>query len=717
MAFGLLIPEQMASSSSIQGTTLDLATFRGIVDRAPAAISNAGDNLEELYRYVGLPQGNDYKRTSVSQAIYASIQAAFRSGHAAAWQWCKSLRTDLIYEHVLLDKAIDPYFEVLDHLQDALRVDSDPRVPIDGDWDKAVRLAVDHVAISSWGVHRREEHHAREFNVARAARALRTDGVDCRLTPGRLILDEQSETALVAKIEELIAAIGGLNVARRIFGAIASSYDTAQQRYHLTPQISMIGGGAPQIPWGYLLQLAVKHVWKRESRANNDTNWRLLCDLTRAYGAVIDVQPYCYRFLGPMSATELVPYLQEVAVYDTLFRIPQIRPSDVTRLARGSLDWLDRKAPTASGWTIDQVLEVVTFLFACANDRRGPYTIEQSAIQRGCPSIPPDILKCVLEEVLSHPIAGANQNFSRPTDAPNPDDEGLKNRGHDFFLKPLLRQPGRRFLMIDSSVCAPACVEALLLALRPIVKGLDERVGASVERFLAAEFATHGVPVTGGEYAVDSEQGECDLIVPTTSVVMLLEVKKKPLTRRARAGSDAHLMLDLAGSMLAAQAQAGWHEVRVRRHGHLCLRRGSATNRIDLNGREVERLAVSLFDFGSFQDRMLVKQFLEATLASEFKPFDPRLDRKFAELNDSLRDIREQLALLHPGETEVSMPFFHCWFVSVPQLLILLDGVNDPEGFKANLWRCRHIATGSSDLYFDLSYMDRLKDRTNSEGE
>ena len=133
----------------------------------------------------------------------------------------------------------------------------------------------------------------------------------------------------------------------------------------------------------------------------------------------------------------------------------------------------------------------------------------------------------------------------------------------------------------------------------------------AIERFLETEFAAHGVPICGGEYDADGEHGECDLVIETPETVIFSEVKKKALTRRAKAGSDADLLLDLAGSLLAAQAQAGWHEVRLRRHEHLDLKREGMTRRLALNGRQVERVAVSLFDFGSFQDRILLKQFLE----------------------------------------------------------------------------------------------------------
>jgi hypothetical protein len=371
------------------------------------------------------------------------------------------------------------------------------------------------------------------------------------------------------------------------------------------------------------------------------------------------------------------------------------------------LGWLDLRAPTKAGWSVEQVLEIVSYLLDPARDMRGPIFVDEASIRRACSGVPREIVTQILDEVLSHPLSGANRNFARPTDAPIPESAEFKDAGHDFFLRPLLHGSGRKFILLDRSVCAPAFLEALLMPLRRETKGFDDKVGLAVESFLKAEFALHGVPAVSGNYDTDGEHGECDLVIETPETVFFSELKKKTLTRRARAGSDAHLMLDLAGSLLAAQAQAGWHEVRIRRSGHLDLKSDGITTHLALNGRGVERLAISLFDFGSFQDRILLKQFLEATMNATFTPTEGNLTEKFDKINAALVEIREQVVALHSGQTQVNQPFFNCWFLSAPQLLVLLDGVTDSAGFRAALWSCRHVVTGSSDIYFDLSHMKK----------
>jgi len=685
---------------------MDLQTFRQIVDSSNPGIASCDGDPRRLYDYVDLHMESSFASSAVSDALYARIRNAFTSGHAAIWQTCRLLRTDLIREHVLRGTKLEPYLDVIDRLADAIRTGDDSRSSIEGDWSRAIRAAYDHTHLRNWGDRNPEKYYSRDFKVAKAARALSDSGFAIRLEPGRLSLEETAERAVVATIEDIIAKMGGVNVARRIFKEISPLFDPEQQRYHVVRRVSMTDEGTPQIPWGYLIQLAAKHAQGSKPYIDTDAQWQRLRSMAQAFAAVIDVQPYTPTFFGSMDAVALVPLLQEIAVYDTLFCIPQMRPRDVVKLARGMLDWLDLETPTSAGWSIEQALEIIAYLLSSSCNVRGPIFVDEADVGRACPTVPREIVAKLLGDVLSHPTSGANRNFSNPADAPA---AGSPQAGHDFFLRPLLRSSGRRFILLDCSVCAPACIEALLTALRPETKNLDDKVGLAVEKFLKEELASHGIAIGGGDYDSDGEHGECDLVIETPETVIFAEIKKKPLTRRAKAGSDAALMLDLAGSLLAAQAQAGWHEVRLRRDGHLDLDHEGVITCLELSDREVERVAVSLLDYGGFQDRTLLKQFLEGAMNANFMVNDANLSKKFEGVNESLTEIRDQVALLHPDEVTINQPFFHCWFISVPQFLVLLDGVTDSLGFKNALWSSRHIVTGSSDLYFDLSYMRRLR--------
>ena len=407
--------------------------------------------------------------------------------------------------------------------------------------------------------------------------------------------------------------MGGLNVARRIFRQITSLYDEVQERYHVVNRVSMMGGGHAQIPFGYLVLLAAKHFEGTRPLKDTDENWNALLRLSSDYAAFLDVQNYVPTAWFYMDAKALLPYLQELALYDTLFRIPQIRGSDISRIARGVLREFDFEQKLGTGWTLNDALTVIEVLMDQSRGHRGPVSFDLRRLKASCGKLEPAIIAAVLDEALCHPSEGPNRLFSKPTDAPTSGAEGKEIR-HNFVLRPLLSRDHKTYWLLDRSTCAPACLEALFTVLRKSHKDFDGRRGTPIEAFLREQLAAQAVPTLSGKYVVDGEDGECDIVVETAKTIIFMEVKKKPLTRRAQAGSDAHVLLDLANSLLAAQVQAGWHEVRLRKHGFIELDDNGTKTRLELNGRGVERIAVSLMQFGSFQDRILLKQFLEATL-------------------------------------------------------------------------------------------------------
>lgn len=680
---------------------IDLQTFRRIVDGGVTGIISCNDNLEDLYLYVGLENQGAMSRRAVSEALYDRIHSAFKTGHQEVWRICKSLRSDLIREYVLRGEPLDPYFEVLEHLCDAVRSDDTSRT-IQGSWGAAVIAARDHVAFQPWGVNNREETCSREFNVARAAKALENAGFEIDLSPGHISMSAAGEARVVEAIETLIKKIGGLNVARRIFTEIEPTYDEEQQRYHLVPQISSTGIGKTQVPWGYLLQLSAKHIEGPRPLDSSDSTWQQLRALSTCFAAVIDVQSYMHSAWKTFNAEELLQFFRELALYDTLFRIPQLRPIDVVRILRGVLDFIDPSAVTAKGWSLDQLLAVISQILDPINSR-GPIILRTKIVAKKLPNIPRSTIQTIFDEVLCHPASGANQNFLCPTDAPTNEDP---SSGLTFGQRPLLKL-GKHYCLIDRAVCAPACIEAALSALRPEHRGLDDDIGKALERFVSSELKTHGVTTMSGEYEHHNgnsrEHGECDLIAEVPNTLLFFELKKKALTRRARAGNDVNLLADLAGSLLQAHAQLGWHETRISQSGVLNLDHDGHPTEVKLGDRGIEKFAVSLLDFGSFQDRIVLKHFFEATLNAEFHPHDAALNKKFKKINASLREIRAQVERKYSDQRALTLPFFECWFISMPMLLIMLDGVNDPVGFQKSILACRHITTGTNDLYYEIS--------------
>ncbi len=210
---------------------------------------------------------------------------------------------------------------------------------------------------------------------------------------------------------------------------------------------------------------------------------------------------------------------------------------------------------------------------------------------------------------------------------------------------------------------------------------------------------------------IGNNEGQCDAIVETNDTIILIEVKKKPLTRKARAGSDSSLLLDLTQSLLEAQVQAGNHELRLRQDGYLDLDDNGTTHRIELKERKVERIALSFTDYGSFHDRIFLDKFLTAISQLHFTTSDPKYKKQFEEIADLITSLQKQAQHLYHATG--SRPYFNCWFFSLPQLLVLLDGVNCAEGLREALWSIKGLGTGKGDLCWDIRYAEIMKKQAN----
>ncbi len=690
---------------------MDLKTFKVVVDDYPDEISKHLGDLAALHAFVGLPESTSYRRNDARDALYEKIRSSFTAGQKDVVSRCGTLITELIQNQIIDGDKIDFYFAVLDHLKDAVRstkawVDG----PVQGDWTAAIRYAADHVRLQDFGTpESRERGHAREYMVARAAKRLKDAGFVLQRDADRLELEPTAETRLVERLEQMIAAMGGINLARRIFREIAHLYDDRQERYHIVPHPSATNASTPQIPWSYLLLLAAKHYSGTRPVKNTDEAWNLICGTAMNYAAVLDVQVYNpFFFWHQIDAHRLLEWLQQFAVHDTLFRIPQIRGSDVAKLATSIFAGLKPSERHQNGWTINDVVAVCQALMDGSRNTRGPIAFTAKGISDRCNGMNPDLVAAILDDVLTHPSGAPNQQFSKPTDAPPIG--GSNDIGHNYYQRPLVSFDRKSYWLFDHAVGAMPSLEAMMTVLRGRFRGLDGLLGTPVENFLRSEFAARRVPTLAGKYGVKKkDDGECDLVVETPDTIIFFEMKKKALTRRAQAGSNAHALLDLAKSALAAQVQAGWHEVRLRRDGYIDLDEDGKITRLQHNGRHIERIAVSLTQFGGFQDRVFLHRFLEAIYNSNFSVTEPTMQKDFAELNDLLQELRDQLTQLHPGATQLDRAFFHCWFLSVPQILILLDDTHDPASFRAALWKTRHFATGSSDFYHDYAFLSGWK--------
>ena len=693
---------------SESGDLPSLTEFVKTVDGCHSTIALHKGSLEALYDYLGLPHDGNYSSLFVEGELGKRLSGCFSSGLNVAWHHCRSLINDLVFESVVHDAALDPYLAVLELLRDHLRPEQPQAEPCHGDWFSAVQIAFDLEIISySDRSAVRQILYQRQFEVARSSKRLQCLGVRAKMRTGKVELEFDESSKIVDEIEDLISSAGGSNIAQQIFSRLEPIYDNEQERYHLVRESAQPGKASLKIPFSYLLLLCLKQVTPKPYTWRVPLIFKRLCEVATDYAATFDVQIFGRDYRLRIDPLLLMSHLQEEALHDMLFYLPQIRGSDVTKLLRGLLDGLNLDEDHGD-WSLNELIAVIEWLLHRATPIRGSFIFNKHAVSSAFSSLPEKRLDRVMM-LLTHAPYSINQKFKFPTDTSVPHRPDIPDKGPTFFVKPLLQLETDAFCLIDRSMCSTAFVEAALTPLRLIHNHLDDaQLGPALERFVVAEMQAHGIDVSRGTYSASGEPGQCDAVIETADHIIFLEVKKKALTRASRAGGQAFLLLDLTQSVVEAQVQAGWHELRMRKLGYIELNNQSATQKIEIKGRSIERVALSLYDFGCFQDRMFLTRFLEAAVVSKFRTDEPSLFRKCERLNKLLDELRSQTQQLSQLNDAPRRAFFHCWFLSVPQLLVLLDGVYGAEQFKAALWMNRHIITGSCDFYYDLKMIKQM---------
>lgn len=325
-----------------------------------------------------------------------------------------------------------------------------------------------------------------------------------------------------------------------------------------------------------------------------------------------------------------------------------------------------------------------------------------------------DALKCVelrkdklnelgigaIEQLIGDVATGGdmlNNGFRTPLD------EEKENAAN----KPLIKANGKIYAL-PVTIGSWGWFEALMMVVRnqekeDNQKDIDKEVGKLIEIFINEKLAEKGITHCSGTY-LPPEEGEADLVVEATKGIMLFEMKKKSLTRKAKSGDEFRIVADLLGSLIDSQAQCF-------RTSHLLIEKGYV-NLVDENGkktnvekhnRTAECISVSLGAFGPLQDRMLIKSIMDEMcnkpLVAEYDGDDKQTIKDVKKFN---KDMQKWMSFLNEervnGDSNKN-PFFNSWFLDLEQLMLIVQESNSNDELLARLRETKYVTMGSYNFY------------------
>lgn len=676
--------------------------FRNLVDTTSSTLAEYDIKELDLYRqYEHYGIAYDYALTSeiVELHLQRVVQESLCAGSNFQVSHLRKLRDQFILHYIVDEQPLQPYLYILEKILEFITNGSIYSLDTENEWRKAIQAVKDIITLSANpSLEYLERIYKRQVAVGYAAKKLKKKGYKLTIDDGKIIMDSSDQESLIKQLEADIKFLGGINVTTRLFAWIenANLFDHEQERYHLVRSFSH----EPIEPIAYLLNLAVKNSLKSSIfiPGSPSETWKRLIETSTAFTAIFDVQPYSQIEIFIQRIDNLVKFLHDITVYDSIFTLTQLRPSDVLRILRGLLTWIDRDLfTTTTGLNLEQIFDVIETIIQSANYDRKPTYYDFQSLSSRMPNISHQSLRKILD-ILSHEKS-ANQNFKLPNDI----------LSVNFQFKPLLKTSNDEYVMLNPSWCSPAFYEAIVSHLKEYYdKNIHSTLGKKLEKFIRQEFSKKDISYSHGYYDNGKNTGgDCDIVVETSDTIILIEVKKKSLTREARSGNEFDIFVDMADSLIKAQSQLLNAELLIRtRPEGLELDTGST---IHLNDRNIAKVVITLLDFGGLNDRNVVflLESIVGKLEQEISVNSLKLTtKKETETKQIIENIQKRLKELNnlQSTTSNSSPFFNSWFLSLPQLLVLLDNVNSNDSLKTELWKTRSLSASTLDFYREYSF-------------
>jgi hypothetical protein len=670
---------------------LDTHTFRNLVDKAIANHALADQRQVVAHFVTALGGAQPANR---SQALYTFIGDAIglNSGDHGS-EALRSLQRSVFLEGAL-GKSRDPYLAIIGILADACRTSAVRSFAEEDSWIAAIDAARG-VVLLSGPLHWKDPRH---ISVGDAAVSLVDRGYGLSVENGHFAFDPGEMDRLCDQLERAVVDLGGLVVIEETLAHLKAVEPLQFGRY-APGRVLGSDHRAPSLPIGYLLQLGAKHLNVRPAEdPTRSALWREVATLSSLLCAVLDVEPYTTFESIFLGAEDIPDALARIALFDHLFALKQWPPAKARELLEGVTAALDSaEIKSRLGWDMGDVLTLMEAVLAVAT---GPfYILEPTALRAH------GVTEAVWQElapVFTHALTTMNRDYRSPLNADKA----------ELDFKPLFELPCGRLLVLTPGLAALAFFEATTRAIRDAgYPDFDNRLGDAVEGVVADALRREGVNVTvqgieyhTGKIGPGKVAGECDIVVETERNIVFIELKKKPLRRASGTGDAAPALVDLTTSLFAAQAQLSRHEQTLLETGAIDFDNGY---RLKHRGRSIERIAMTWLDYGGLQDKYLLSQIFGALPGHRLTTDHPKEGNKLEKLNSAIDALeREITALRQLGKNNGAL-FINCWFLSVPQLLLLLDGVTDGDDFAARIGKLRHLTYRTLDFYRDFGFARR----------
>lgn len=518
-----------------------------------------------------------------------------------------------------------------------------------------------------------------------------------KIEDGSIILSDSAMRSLHSELDKRIAYAGGIPILRRLFkDKLSPRFSNRIGRYLIHREARNYYGGkgaaTPEIPLGYLFQMAVKHIFypvvdiRKRCGEGYDEIIRMAQDIMLLADVWSD-SPMAHLFVKPKDLPE---YVAKNAAFDSLC-IPM-------------------------QYNTDFCLEILN-MYKAEQERLLPELAGVESVAAWCLSLPPctifsaekihsetNLPKAKIQAVLdrfSIPWEELNKQYVMPLAPTNQ------------WSYPLIAGPFGQYFLLCPQFSGYGFCDRLYTLLHAEEKTVGRKLGKSLEYFVKQLLDKKQFPYLGGLYKNKKEvAGECDLILEGKKSILFVEIKKCPLGDGFRQADDVAIFHDLADGMLAGQIQAYRHRVRIENQGYLELYTQDNSqcpyHTLDLGNRRVHTMSLCMPEYAYFTQSLQAIYFLEALLLANFNTFDPKQSIKLNKLNSHAKQLRDIIQPIFKPCDNLRQIFHFSYFRSLQQFWISVQLATDLEQLIDYLTSDGSIVFSSMDFYAGLLEWIRL---------
>ena len=509
---------------------------------------------------------------------------------------------------------------------------------------------------------------------------------------GSIVLSDSIVKSLHAELDKRIAYAGGIPVLLRLFKEkLTPRFSNKIGRYLIHREARTYYGGTgaamPEIPFGYLLQIAAKHIFYPvvDIRIRRGEGYDEIIKMAQDIMLLTDVwidNPMAHLFI---KAKDLPEYVVKNAAFDTLC-IPMQYNADFC------LEILNIYKPEQER-LISELAGIKPVAAWCLN--LPPCAIFSIGDVRQSTNLSKTKIQTILEE-FSIPWEKVNDEYVKPFAPTNQ------------WKYPLIKgpQPNQYFQLCPQFSGYSFC-DRLYTLLHAKEKTVGKKLGKNLELFVKQLLDNKQIPYLEGFYRDKKVvRGECDLILEGKKSIVFVEIKKCPLGDGFRQTDDVAIFHDLADGMLAGQIQAYRHRVRLETHDCLKLyKRDNDLNpyyTLNLQSKNVHTMSICLPEYAFFTQSFQAINLLEALLVSSFGTFDPEQSWKLDKLNKQAEQLREIMKSIYKPGDNLKKCLHFSYFRSLQQFWISTQLANDLEQLIDYLTSDGSIVFNSMDFYIGL---------------